>query len=101
MKPVMTKLALFAAVLACASILAATADARKLFATRAQVRAACEANNGGGWGYGSNTGDYGCVSNGGWIYCQADGSCEGGRARRPAERSGSRSRALPKARNAN
>jgi hypothetical protein len=61
---------------------AGEADARKrLSATRAQVSAVCEAQGATlEWGTHSGaTGGYGCQTRGGWISCDAGGSCQGER----------------------
>lgn len=78
MKYVRTALSILTAAAAIGAFAAGSAEARKLFAGRTQVLAACNANNGVGWGY-NGVGDYGCLTNRGWIYCEANGSCEGGR----------------------
>ncbi|MDJ0948761.1 MAG: hypothetical protein QNJ94_07560 [Alphaproteobacteria bacterium] len=72
------------------AIAAGKSKTKHLYASRDQVRAACEAQGGSGWGYNANSGRYGCISNDGWIECDSDGDCAGGRAdRRPAASGGS------------
>jgi uncharacterized membrane protein len=58
-----------------------TAKIKKIKATRAQVRKACEkAYSGGGYGYNAKKGGYGCANGntGAWIDCKANGQCTGG-----------------------
>lgn len=46
-------------------------------ASRQQVRDACEAAGGTGYGTEAGSGDYGCVTDNAWIACDEGGSCEG------------------------
>ena len=62
------------------------ADKKKLNATREQVSAACQANDGVEWGTGASSGRYGCITDNAWVECDANGSCEGGQATATAER---------------
>lgn len=82
-----------AAFAASALVMVESAQARKFNASRLQVAVWCN----GGSEYGTNSsGGYGCLNDNGWIHCEANGQCEGGRhARRAGER---RSSALPPAR---
>lgn len=98
MKHAKTALSILAVAAAIGAFATGSADARKLFASRTQVLAACNANDGWGWGY-NGVGDYGCLTNGGWIYCKENGSCEGGRGSEPSRRVSRPSSSLPPARN--
>jgi len=91
-----TSLMMFAALAATAlgaGMFADTADARKFNASRARVLAACDQYGGGAF---SDANAYGCAGDNGWIYCTANGSCEGGRTARRTSRKNNR--ALPPAR---
>ncbi|MFM9842713.1 MAG: hypothetical protein ACKVOI_07065 [Dongiaceae bacterium] len=62
------------------------AEKQKLSATREQVSAACQANDGVEWGTGASSGRYGCMTDNAWVECDANGTCEGGRAGATADR---------------
>ena len=47
--------------------------------SRAAVQETCELNHGAYIDKRPETGDYGCFTQNGWIWCAADGTCEGGR----------------------
>jgi hypothetical protein len=83
---------LVAGALCTAAVIAMTMDAsfaagkQKLNATREQVSAACQGNDGVEWGTGASSGRYGCITESAWVECDANGNCEGGRASATAER---------------
>jgi len=62
------------------------AEKQKLNATREQVSAACQANDGVEWGTGASSGRYGCMTDNAWVECDANGNCEGGHASTTADR---------------
>ncbi|MGD9913668.1 MAG: hypothetical protein AB7S80_06265 [Rhizobiaceae bacterium] len=72
---------LIIAVATTASLASVTVQANAMTASREQVEAACRAQGGTSWGTGASSGQYGCVSDGGWIVCNPNGTCEGGRAK--------------------
>lgn len=81
-----------------------TAEARKFTGSRLSVHIWCGSD---GAEYGSNgTGEYGCDNDNGWVHCNANDECEGGRHSRtvrnnkpsklpPARNSGSRRNSTP------
>jgi hypothetical protein len=83
---------LFAGALCAMAAISLTVDAssaaekQKLNATREQVSAACEANDGVEWGTGASSGRYGCMTDNAWVECDANGKCEGGHASATADR---------------
>jgi len=83
---------LFAGALCAMAFISLTVDAssaaekQKLNATREQVSAACEANDGVEWGTGASSGRYGCMTDNAWVECDANGKCEGGHASATADR---------------
>ena len=83
---------LFAGALCAMAFVSLTVDAssaagkQKLNATREQVSAACQANDGVEWGTGANSGRYGCMTDNAWVECDANGKCEGGHASATADR---------------
>jgi hypothetical protein len=94
-----TALAILAAATARSALSVSSAEARKLFASRAQVHAACESHNGIGWGW-NGTGDYACFTKTGWIHCDPNGACDGGRGvATPPRRVSRPSSSLPPPRN--
>ena len=48
-------------------------------ASRAQVAFQCHVNNGSGYNLGGTATEYGCITPGSYIHCDADGNCEAGR----------------------
>ncbi len=83
---------LFAGALCATAFISLTIDAstaaekQKLNATREQVSAACQANDGVEWGTGASSGRYGCMTDNAWVECDANGNCEGGHAGATADR---------------
>ena len=83
---------LFAGALCAMAAVSLTVDAsraagkQKLNATRDQVSAACQANDGVEWGTGASSGRYGCMTDNAWVECDANGKCEGGHASVTADR---------------
>lgn len=83
---------LFAGALCAMAAVSLTVDAssaagkQKLNATREQVSAACQANDGVEWGTGASSGRYGCMTDNAWVECDANGKCEGGHASATADR---------------
>lgn len=72
------------AALALAAAAAPAAQKQQLDASRSEVAAACDANDGFAWGTGAADGRYGCMTDDAWVECDAQGNCEGGRAARKA-----------------
>ena len=72
---------LIIAVAAATTLGSVTFEANAMTASREQVEASCRAQGGTSWGTGASGGQYGCVSEGGWIVCNPSGQCEGGRAK--------------------
>lgn len=60
------------------SFIADTAEARKFNASRNRVEAACDQYGEVAFGT-RGRGQYGCAGDNGWIFCEANGRCEGGR----------------------
>lgn len=93
MKTTSKLISTLSAFVASAAMMVESADARKFNASRLQVSIWCN----GGSEYGTNSsGGYGCLNDNGWIDCNANGQCEGGRHARRA--GNQRSSALPPAR---
>lgn len=81
-----SKLIMALAAIATVSVfMAESAQARKFNASRAAVKNAC-GSGGLSWGTGGS-GEYGCANGNGWVICEANGQCEGGRnARRVSKK---------------
>lgn len=71
------------------------ADAMRFNASRATVLAMCDRMGGGSF---NDSQAYGCANENGWVFCESNGSCEGGRVARETRRT-TQPRALPPARN--